>query len=132
MFFSQKKKFEIFLLEKFPIFPIRNIPKDVFQTLLWGAETIRKKYRVVFEIFSKRLFFLTSKVASVSHPLSTTTTTTFHAIQQNEVSKKPILVGNLKCKKLFLGDIRPKEIKLGPRREPSKECFYLRGIKNNT
>ena len=64
----KKKLLDDFWLEKFPIFPIRNIPKDVFQTLLWGAETTRKKYWVVFEIFSKRLFFLTSKVASVSHP----------------------------------------------------------------
>ena len=68
----QKKLFEIFYIKKNPIFPIRNIPKDVFKTLLWGAETIRKTCLVVSEIFPKRLFFLTSKMASVSHPPSTT------------------------------------------------------------
>ena len=59
MFFRlfQKIKFEIFLLEKFPIFPIRKVPEDVLKSLLWGPKAIRKKYRVVFEIFLKSMFF---------------------------------------------------------------------------
>ena len=59
MFFRlfQKIKFEIFLLEKFPIFPIRKVPEDVFRSLLWGPKAIRKKYRVLFEIFPKSWFF---------------------------------------------------------------------------
>ena len=58
---NTKKKCNIFLLQKFPIFPIWKISKDVFRTLLWGPETVRKKYRVGFEIFPKRLFFLFSE-----------------------------------------------------------------------
>ena len=59
--FSKKKSCEIFLLEKLPIFSFRHILKDVFKTLLWGPETVRKKYRVGLEIFPKRLFFLFSE-----------------------------------------------------------------------
>ena len=44
-------------MENFPIFPIRKVPENVLKTLLWGAETIRKKYWVVFEIFLKSMFF---------------------------------------------------------------------------
>ena len=58
--FNTKQKYNIFLWQKFPIFPIWKISKDVFRTLLWGPETVRKKYRVGFEIFPKRLFFLFS------------------------------------------------------------------------
>ena len=61
LWFSQKKKScEIFLFEKLPIFSFRHILKDVFKTLLWGPETVRKKYRVGSEIFPKRVFFLFS------------------------------------------------------------------------
>ena len=55
IFFLKKLKFENFLLEKFPIFPILNVPQYVFKTLLWGPKSIRKKYWVVFEIFLKRM-----------------------------------------------------------------------------
>ena len=44
-------------MEKLPIFSFRHILKDVFKTLLWGPETVRKKYRVGSEIFPKRVFF---------------------------------------------------------------------------
>ena len=50
-----KKKVRNFLVEKLPIFSFRHILKDVFKTLLWGPETVRKKYRVGLEIFPKRL-----------------------------------------------------------------------------
>ena len=60
LWFSQKKKLRNFLVEKLPIFSFRHILKDVFKTLLWGPETVRKKYRVGSEIFPKRVFFLFS------------------------------------------------------------------------
>ena len=53
---TQKKTLGDFWVEKFPNFPIRKVPENVFKTLLWGPETIRKKYWVVFEIFLKRIF----------------------------------------------------------------------------
>ena len=43
-FFPKTKSCEIFLLEKFPIYFFQNIPKDVFQLLLGGPKTMRKKY----------------------------------------------------------------------------------------
>ena len=57
--------------------------------------------------------------STIHHP--PTTTTNNRTIKKCEVLKKPILRDNLKAKKLFpRRDIRLKEIKLGPRREPSK------------
>jgi len=52
--FFLKNKVHNYILEKYQIFPILNIPKDVFKTILWGGDTIKLKYLVVFEIFSKR------------------------------------------------------------------------------
>ena len=63
----------------------------------------------------------------MSHPPSTTTTRT---IKKYEVSKKPILGCNLEVKILSLGDIKPKDIKLGHygnhmKRFPARVIKYL-------
>ena len=45
--------------------------KDVLKPLLRGRETVRKKYRVVFEIFSKNMFFFDNSCPSITtihHP----------------------------------------------------------------
>ena len=39
------------------MFQILKTPEYVFKTFLWGPETTRKKYSVVFEKFSKRIYF---------------------------------------------------------------------------
>ena len=48
-------------MENFPISSNRNVPRNFLKTLLWGPETIRRKYRVVFEIFLKIIFFFKRK-----------------------------------------------------------------------
>ena len=55
VFFYENNSF-IFFLRK----------KDVLKTLLTGGETIMKKYRVVFDILSKNMFF--RELVPVHHP----------------------------------------------------------------
>ena len=63
-FFSRKpKSCEMFLLENFPIYVFWHIPKDVFKPLLGGSKIMTKKYWVVFEVFTKILFFCTLRYA---------------------------------------------------------------------
>ena len=57
----EKKLFEIFWVEKFPIFFLIFFAKDVLKTLLRGRETFKKKYREVFEKFQKNMVFWASK-----------------------------------------------------------------------
>jgi len=55
-----------FRVENFPIFPIWKVPKYVFKCLLWGPETIKKKYWILFEIFPKTMFFRLFKMVRPS------------------------------------------------------------------
>ena len=84
-----------FWMENFPIFPIQKLLKYVFKSLLWGPETIRKKYRVVFEIFPKTMFFRlfkngTSVLPSVNIKLFSVGGQNYQNIKQKENQRGPL------------------------------------------
>ena len=64
-------KFEIFVLQKFPIFPILIIPQYVFKTILWyqkkNQEKILSSFRDIPEkkVFSHQFFFQKTKLRNL-------------------------------------------------------------------
>ena len=99
-----------FWVENFPIFPIRNVPKNVFKTLLLGAETIMEKY---FQEIPETRVLSKSKWAT-----RVPSTIHHHPLYKIFLKlKKADFIRKFEIKKVSLGeDRRPKEIKLGPRR----------------
>ena len=83
--------------------------ENVFQPLLRGRETTRKKYRVVFEKCQKYIVFLTWLTRPSVRP----------SIKKFRGSKKADYHGKIEIQKTFSRwDIKQKEIKLVPHRGP--------------